>query len=429
MKKISILSVFILALAFICGCAHISDPDSLSEPSAGTSDTASVSEDIAQEKQTEPETLFEGDFGAPKASRTGVKDGEYFTVDDIEEGFTEERDGMIFLDVSANELLEIGGLVRPSENNGEYYRLNALNRQEYSVLNEALASNPAGGTIRFRTNADRIAVDIKLYAVPLDFKHFAERGICGIDVYVGTGTDRSYCGGPMQFMTDTEELFDVIELPEGYNEVMIEMPQYAGVSWFYIGFPEGSEIAAPTERTNEPILFYGSSITQGASTGRPGNAYTNILCRALDCDCINLGFSSSDFGEQAIAEYITTRDFAVFVMDYNNNASVDQLRETHYDFYKTVRDAREDVPILFLTKPYYTQIRDEETALKEKIILETFNRAKNEGDKNVYFISSSEYFPEEQRNLYTIDMIHPNDLGHYYMAKTIFPVLYQIING
>jgi len=431
MRRLGVLISILMAFCMLAGCGRqITDnvPETASEAEK-SSPAEEVSEaDAGETSAAEPETLFAGDFAEPLPSEQAVEDGDYYVVDDIEEGFCEIYDGMVFLDPAVSPLLEIGGIPEPLENNGEYYRLDTDRKEYYSYFNEAFANDPAGATIRFRTNAEQISVELNSWAVP-DFPHVADRGAFGIDIYTGTGTDRRYCGGPMQFLTESGEMSDVIDLPGGYQEVLIELPQYAGVSDIKIGFPEGSSVAGPTKRSHGPVLFYGSSITQGMSTGRPGNSYTNILCRALDCDCINLGFSGSDLGEQEIADFIITRDFDVFVMDYNNNTTVEQLEETHYNFYKTVRDAKPDVPVLMLCKPYFTDEPDEICVQKEKIILDTVTRAREEGDDNVYFISAADYFPKEKRDLYTIDMVHPNDMGHYYMAKTIFPVLYSILNG
>ena len=42
-----------------------------------------------------------------------------------------------------------------------------------------------------------------------------------------------------------------------------------------------------------PVVYYGSSITQGACASRPGNAYQNVIARRMNLDFINLGFSGN----------------------------------------------------------------------------------------------------------------------------------------
>lgn len=48
--------------------------------------------------------------------------------------------------------------------------------------------------------------------------------------------------------------------------------------------PENYEITTP-------VVFYGSSITHGATTSRPGISYPNMLSRRLNFDYLNLGFA------------------------------------------------------------------------------------------------------------------------------------------
>ena len=53
---------------------------------------------------------------------------------------------------------------------------------------------------------------------------------------------------------------------------------------------------------------------------------------------------------------------------------------------------------------------------------------KKRGD-NVYFIDGGRFFPAPMKDLFCVDNLHPNDLGHYYMAKAIYPVLARALKG
>ena len=190
--------------------------------------------------------------------------------------------------------------------------------------------------------------------------------------------------------------------------------------------PEGISLSQqePLPRAIEkPIAFYGSSITQGGCVSRPANMYSHILCRMLDADCLNLGFSGSAMGEQSIAEYLATREMSAFVMDYDyNSTSLESLANTHYPFYKTVRRAHPDLPIVIVTHPYYHAEAENDKARKD-VIRETVRRAAEEGDTRVEFVDSEAFFPLQMRDLYAVDALHPNDLGQFMMARAIYPAL------
>ena len=52
-----------------------------------------------------------------------------------------------------------------------------------------------------------------------------------------------------------------------------------------------------------------------------------------------------------------------------------------------------------------------------KIVIESYEKAKASGDKNVYFIDGKNLLKGENREDCTVDGVHPNDLGFYRMAK------------
>ncbi len=335
----------------------------------------------------------------------------------------------IFTNVK-NDPFVIGGILHPDKNHGEYYRLDASKKDIYSGANSGLAHQTSGGTVRFVTDADTICIRNKLRVVTVGMNHFTHRGVWGLDILVGSGKNREYCGKMMQTFADsTEQNENEVDLPAGENEVLIYMPLYAGIEDIEVGIPEGATLKAPAERTAAPIAFYGSSITQGGCASRAGTAFANIVCRHFDADCINLGFSGSAFGEQSIAEYMATRDdIGLFVMDYVFNArSLEELETTHYPFYKTFRDAHPDTPVLMCTHPYCWPTSENDLKRIE-IVKTTYERALAEGDKNVYFLDGREYFPAEMSDLCFVDYLHPNDLGMYFMAKKMIENIEKILN-
>ena len=51
----------------------------------------------------------------------------------------------------------------------------------------------------------------------------------------------------------------------------------------------------------------------------------------------------------------------------------------------------------------------------------------NEGDTNVYFIDGESLFGNKERELCSIDMMHPNDIGFLRMPDTIKPVVRKFL--
>ena len=57
----------------------------------------------------------------------------------------------------------------------------------------------------------------------------------------------------------------------------------------------------------------------------------------------------------------------------------------------------------------------------------TYENAIKAGDKNVYFIDGETFFGETDRELCTLDRVHPNDLGFSKMASVVEPVIKSIL--
>ena len=209
----------------------------------------------------------------------------------------------------------------------------------------------------------------------------------------------------------------------GMREITVHFPLYSGVTGLELGFPSGSRIekADPYE-TTVPVVYYGSSITQGGCASRPGNAYQNILSRMLSCDHINLGFSGSARGETCMAEYIAELSMSAFVLDYDHNAPTpEHLEATHCAFFNTIRAKNPALPVIMLSRPQ--PYPDKEEILRRDIVKRTYETAVRNGDENVYFVDGTEILKIFGGDSGTVDHCHPNDLGFYCMAKALEPVL------
>ncbi|MBQ9359135.1 MAG: hypothetical protein IJT95_06285, partial [Abditibacteriota bacterium] len=63
------------------------------------------------------------------------------------------------------------------------------------------------------------------------------------------------------------------------------------------------------------------------------------------------------------------------------------------------------------------------------IIKATYNKAKSEGDKNVYLVPGNEFMRGYSADSWTVDDTHPNDFGMVLMAKRLQSVLKPLLKG
>lgn len=291
----------------------------------------------------------------------------------------------------------------------------------------ALHLNTAGGRVRFRTDSAYVAIYAKMSHLGR-MSHFALTGSMGFDLYAGEGEERyikSFI--PPYDMEDGYE--SIIEFDsQQMQNITINFPLYSGVTELYIGLQKDAKLFPPLPyKHQKPVVFYGSSITQGGCASRPGNAYPAILSRKLNFDYINLGFSGSAKAEDEIVDYIKNMEMSVFVYDYDHNApSVEHLENTHEKMFRAIRQEKPALPIIIMSCPEYT------LSLKAKqkfpVVRKTYENAIKRGDKNVYFLSGRELMTLAKDDG-TVDACHPNDWGFISMATAVEPVLRNVLEN
>lgn len=322
---------------------------------------------------------------------------------------------------SHDPIFDINGFWWLEENQGDYQRLPIRMYPHLRAELIELSEHTSGGFIRFRTDSGTLYVEGLLPSCK-DMNHMARVGVSGFDVYCD-GRYIDSVSGP------GEQLLLQKEIPlkgSGMREILIYFPLYNGVKALKIGIKEHATLEKTKPMTYEkPVVFYGSSITQGGCASRPGSCYTNLLSRWLDTKIINLGFSGNAKGDPEIAERIAEIPMSVFVMDYDYNSDTEELSRNHYPFYRIIREKHPTLPILMISKAN----REVNVPVNrgDEIVYTTYHRAKAAGDENVYFLSGENFYGEYGKDTCTVDNCHPNDLGFYCMAKAIRPLLSELL--
>lgn len=370
-------------------------------------------------------------------------------IEEIDKNFAAENkipEDIVFYDCF-QEPIVINGLYL--ENDEKVFTRLPLSYKE-KTDNEGvkrLLHHTSGGRLRFATSSPYLAVYVELPEIVF-MGHMPSTGHSGVDVYVAKRGEKDY-HYIKTFIPGNDENhpsytgFCEFEAFDSYEEreVMLNLPLYNGVKSVKIGIKKGTELYAPVNYSIEkPVYYYGSSITQGGCASRPGNTYMGHISRWLDCDFVNLGFSGNAKGEKEMAEYIATKEMSAFVLDYDANAPDSKhLENTHYPFYKTVREKNKDIPIILLSFPRFdkkpgflsfaSKVKSKDQTECNQIIMRTYLKAVDEGDKNVYYIDGSTLFGIEDQDSCTVDNCHPNDLGFYKMAKTVYPVIKKALQS
>ena len=319
--------------------------------------------------------------------------------------------------------LSLEGLALSDREGRRYWRLPADVIDQVNSGVSEVAKFPSGARVRFATDSRRIA----LCAVvgPAGYiKNVGAIGKCGLAGYV----DGEWHYVVYPAASDAEEMTGAYDLDGKMHEHTVYLPLFTLLYDLMIGLDDDAQVKPPRPyAVQKPIVFYGSSITNGASATHAGNAYVSIVCRRLDASFLNLGFSGSARGEENIARYIAGLDMSLFVMDYDHNApDAAHLEATHERFFRIVREAQPDLPIALISKPDF-DIDPEGNAARRAVIRRTYEHALAAGDARVRFIDGETLFGTTERRDCLVDGTHPNDLGFRRMANAITPVLRELL--
>ena len=313
---------------------------------------------------------------------------------------------------------------------GIYYEDGLYRRLTYSV---AEATSPSVASLSTKTSGGRVRFTVKGSSHVAIHVEGPGQGIWDVSSITGyhafdmyNGTRFVAVSRPGTAKTAHEYMFWAD--PSRENVMTLNFPLSGTVSALYIGVDEGGVITpAPDYGLDTPILFYGSSVTQGMCASRPGMIYQNHLSRWLDFNYTNLGFSGSAKAEPAISAYVASLEPSIFVYDYDHNAKTPEyLEETHERMFLEFRAKHPDTPVLFMSRPN----RSTEGSVlyrRMKIVEKTYKNALERGDENVWFIPGNDLLDPEIETNYNVDGSHPNDLGFFSMAKAIKPVLEEMI--
>ncbi|HME55749.1 MAG TPA: SGNH/GDSL hydrolase family protein [Candidatus Lokiarchaeia archaeon] len=314
---------------------------------------------------------------------------------------------------------------------GENLELTRFPRSSFSTLSKGVAdlsTHMAGGRIEFRAQTDGIGFEANVVPASV-YDCFSRAGQYGCDVYIDGKYYHTFTPPRDGYFLSWMKTDGSIE-----HEYKIYLPTYSAMKIISLGVDD--EIA-PSEphAIQKPIVFYGSSITQGAYASRPGLAFPSIIGRALDAEIINLGFSGNGKGEPEVADLVAQIDASCFVMDWGGNLTVleeDGLFEQRYrPFLQKIKDRHPETPILCNSLQWINPL-EADPGFQERcarIRAETkaaYDEEVASGNKKIAFIDGTTIIGPNDKEL-TADGTHANDAGFLKYAQVMVPVLKKLL--
>ena len=293
-----------------------------------------------------------------------------------------------------------------------------------------MSKDSAGICIRFVTDAATIGARWSVTRSELAMPHMPATGVSGIDLYARNAKGQwRFVGNGRPYGVDNETAFT---FPVGYKapyECLLYLPLYNGIKSIEISAPSDARLERPSPRPESqrrPVVFYGTSITQGGCVSRPGMACPAILGRMLDRPMINLGFSGSGTMEPPVGDVLAELDPAVYVVDclWNTGGASQEVYDRKVSgLVKSIRKAHPLTPIVFVGQ---TMIQPEAhptdwTLKQEKAV----RNLMKQGDKNLILVPGKHLIGDDGEG--TVDTVHQNDIGMLRQAECLLPVLRKLL--
>ncbi len=296
----------------------------------------------------------------------------------------------------------------------------------------SLSRHSAGMLVRFRTDATQIHVDYSVTSPRLAMPHMPATGVSGLDLYAEDEQGNWKWVAVVAPAEAATNKMVVSGLRPGTRNYAFYLPLYNGTEHLRVGVPAGATFTPIAPRTQEPIVFYGTSITHGACASRPGMPHPAILGRRLNRPVINLGFSGNGRMELEVGGFLQELDAAVYVIDCLPNMQADEVRARTVPLVRQLRSARPKTPIVLVEDRSYSgswliDSQRERNHTSRVALREEYQRLLDSGVEGLFWIDGEALLGEDRDD--TTDGSHPSDLGFLRHADAMEPVLRKVLAG
>jgi hypothetical protein len=296
-----------------------------------------------------------------------------------------------------------------------------------------LSHHSAGLAVRFVTDSAAVQLKWSLTSANLAMPHMPATGVSGLDLYVRSNKDGRWQWAGNGRPAQKDDNRATITVPADRKECLLYLPLYNGVTAVEIGLPKNARLSKAPAREpayQKPIVFYGTSITQGGCASRPGMVHTAILGRRFERPVINLGFSGSGRMDAAVVELLAELDPAVFVIDCSPNLDAKGITERTGPLVTTLRKAHAATPILLVEDRVFANAPVNDRARKGVEANHTALRAEYEklvkaDVKHLHYLRGDRLIGDDGEG--TVDGSHPTDLGFLRQADQFADALAPLL--
>jgi len=299
-----------------------------------------------------------------------------------------------------------------------------------------LAKNTAGEYIDFTTNAQKIVVKYQLSGSK-SLDNMPTLGVSGLDLYAqDTQNKWHWIKAGYSYKDTVTYSYENFNTSVSIKKIRLYLPLYNTPKWLKIGVAVTDDFTVEKLEEQPVLVFYGTSIMQGASASRPGMAWTNILGRKLNQPVINLGFSGNGRLEAPLIDLMNQTNAKLFVLDCQPNLHdktvypAEEIEKRITSSVQSLKAKHPNTAILLVEHSSGLPSVNLDSALTDRyiwtsqILNNTYKKIKKSGVKGIFILTAKDIgFTDDS----TIDGTHPNDFGMMQYADAYEKIIRKIL--
>ena len=345
--------------------------------------------------------------------------------------------------------------------NSPYNRLPSVAQADVRVPVWLLSEMSTGMYLKFTTNATDIAINHTLATDSENLWLMPPTGTDGLDIYAWSSFDTSWRHVPVTtgvelFAGNGKTMSGVFHQPEPEHATnvthwtyLIYLPLRNAPKNLQIGIPTQFDICTDNDtdtkkckndrapqfnKKYKPIIWYGTSIQQGAAASRAGNEYDAIISRALSMDVHNFGFAGDGFMELSVIKYLNMVEASIIVIDCLPNMVAEAVKNNTIPLVEALRSSKlhQNTPIILAEgTPYPAEWfhgLPYADAPKNQALKDAFNTLVANGIQNLHYVKGQDLFKNPLINP-TVGGVHSSDLGQYEIADYYTGFIPTVLNA
>ncbi len=321
--------------------------------------------------------------------------------------------------VEASDLTLIGKIHDNTPN--PYHRVDTVKYKGFTNMENKQVRCGSGIIVSFKTDSPIITVKAE-YGYQHKSAHTGIIAQRGFDLYIKKDGKWLWAGAAsVEIGKPNSELTIVKNMEKSMKECLLYLPVYSEVLEMQIGTEKGSVIEGIPGPFTHRIGVFGSSYTQGISTGRPGMTWPAQFTRMTGLQILSLGCSGNSKLQPYFADVLHDADVDAFIFDSFSNPSIKQIEERLFPFIERIQEAHPGKPLIFLQTIYREGRNFDKGANKAEsdriACADRMMKAAMAKYPDVYYVKETNATsPDHEAN---IDGIHPSNEGYRLWAESI----------